>query len=113
MSMAEEHGLLEPSRRTARRLFPTYRLRAETVAAMSRAVTYRRRGVDGMDQKIIDHVREYGFVTNRTLQRLFDIQVYAARDMLNDLRARQILEKIGDARGGTGVRYGPGPAFPR
>ncbi|NJP24122.1 hypothetical protein FLW53_07895 [Microbispora sp. SCL1-1] len=113
MSMAEEHGLLEPSRRTARKLFPTYRLRAETVAAMSRAITYRRRGVDGMDQKIIDHVREYGFVTNRTLQRLFDIQVYAARDMLNDLRARRILEKIGDARGGTGVRYGPGPAFPR
>ncbi|MBO4271246.1 ATP-binding protein [Microbispora triticiradicis] len=110
--MAEEFALLEPTRRTVRKPFPTYRLRAETVAAMSRAVAYRRRGVDGTDQKVIDHVREYGFVTNRTLQRLFDIQVYAARDMLNDLRARGILEKIGDARGGTGVRYGPGPAFP-
>ncbi|KAA9381637.1 transcriptional regulator [Microbispora cellulosiformans] len=111
--MAEEFALLEPTRRTVRKPFPTYRLRAETVAAMSRAVAYRRRGVDGTDQKVIDHVREYGFVTNRTLQRLFDIQVYAARDMLDDLRARRILEKIGDARGGTGVRYGPGPAFPR
>ncbi|GIH73549.1 ATP-binding protein [Sphaerimonospora thailandensis] len=111
-ALADACGLLEATRRTARKSFPTYRLRPETVTAMSRAVSYRSRSVDGMDQKVIDHVREYGFVTNRTIQRLFDIQVYAARDLLNDLRKRQILEKIGDARGGTGVRYGPGPRFP-
>jgi ATP-dependent DNA helicase RecG len=79
---------------------------------MSRAIAYRPQGTDGMDQKVIDHVREYGFVTNRTMQRLFDVQLFAARNVLNDLRKRQILEKIGDARGGTGVRYGPGPNFP-
>lgn len=111
--MATAYGLIEPTRRTARNAFPSYRLRSETVAAMSRAVTYRRRTIDGTDQKIIDHVREYGFVTNRTLQRLFDIHVFAARDLLNNLREREILEKIGDAKGGTGVRYGPGPRFPR
>ncbi|MFC0862240.1 ATP-binding protein [Sphaerimonospora cavernae] len=80
-AMADDSGLLEATRRTARRSFPTYRLRPETVTAMSRAVSYRSRSVDGMDQKVTDHVREYGFVTNRTIQRLFDIQVYAARDL--------------------------------
>jgi len=62
---------------------------------------------------VIEHVREYGFVTNRTIQRLFDISVYAARNMLAEMRGRGLLEKIGEARGGPGVRYGPGPGFPQ
>jgi ATP-dependent DNA helicase RecG len=105
-------GYLEPSRRTAARTTPTYRLRSEAIAAMSLAVTYGHRGADDIDQKVIDHIREYGFVTNRTIQRLFDISVYAARNMLAEMRGRGLLEKIGEARGGPGVRYGPGPAFP-
>lgn len=106
-------ALLEASRRTAARATPSYRLRSETIAAMSRAVAYGRRGTDDIDQKVIEHVREYGFLTNRTIQRLFDISVYGARNMLVDLRSRGLLEKIGDARGGRGVRYGPGPNFPQ
>ena len=106
-------GYLEPNRRTASHATPTYRLRSEAIAAMSLAVTYGRRGVDDMDQKVIEHVREYDFVTNRTIQRLFDIPVYAARNMLAEMRSRGLLEKIGDARGGPGVRYGRGPNFPR
>lgn len=112
-AMTDEYRLLEPTRRTVSKLLPTYRLRSETLAAMARAVTYQRRSIDEMDQKVVDHVREYGFVTNRTLQRLFDMHVYAARDLLNNLRDRQVLTKIGDARGGKGVRYGPGPKFPK
>ncbi|MFE3455089.1 ATP-binding protein [Nonomuraea sp. NPDC059194] len=110
-SMAGER-LIEPSRRTVAKAFPSYRLQSEAVAAMSRAMSYHWHTIDGIDQKIVDHVREYGFVTNRTLQRLFDIHVYAARDLLNSLRDRGILEKIGEAKGGPGVRYGPGPRFP-
>jgi ATP-dependent DNA helicase RecG len=105
-------GYLEASRRTAARPTPTYRLRSETIAAMSHAVAYGRRTTDDVDLKVIEHVREYGFVTNRTIQRLFDINVYAARNMLAEMRNRGLLEKIGDARGGPGVRYEPGPDFP-
>jgi ATP-dependent DNA helicase RecG len=79
---------------------------------LSRAVTYQRRTLDQIDTKVIEHVREYGFITNRTLQRTFDMHVYAARDLLTDLRRREILEE-GKARGGPGVRSGPGPRFPR
>ncbi len=108
-----EHRIVEATRRTANRQSPTYRLRADTVAILSRALAYQRRQVDEADEKIIEHLREYGFITNRTVQRLFDIGVFPARNMLSDLRARGLLDKIGDARGGPGVRYGPGRSFPR
>ena len=111
----QEIGLLEPTRRTLRKPFPAYRLRNEPLAALARAVSYRRRTIDQIDEKVIEHVQEYGFVANRTLQRLFDRDLYAARNLLNDLRDRGLLEKVGTARGGPGVKYmkyGPGPKFP-
>ena len=112
LALLADAGYLEASRRTAARSTPTYRLRSETIAAMSRAVGYGRRTTDDVDHKIVEHVREYGFVTNRTVQRLFDINVPAARNLLVEMRGRGLLEKIGDARGGPGVRYGPGRDFP-
>jgi len=108
-----EPALLEATRRTLRKPFPTYRLQNQPLVDLARAVTYRRRTPDGIDAKVVDNVSEYGFVTNKTLQRLFDIDVYAARNMLSDLRDREILEKIGKARGGPGVKYGPGGKFPK
>jgi ATP-dependent DNA helicase RecG len=109
----QESGLLEPTRRTVRKPFPVYRLRNKPLAELSRAVSYRRRTLDEIDAKVVEHVEEYGFVTNRTLQRLFDVNVYAARNMLTDLRERKLLRKIGEARGGPGVRYGRGRKFPK
>jgi ATP-dependent DNA helicase RecG len=108
----ERYHILEATRSTARKPFPRYQLRPEPLAALGRALSYHRRVPDQIDAKVIEHVREYGFVTNKTLQRLFDIHVYAARDMLIDLRARGIVGKVGTARGGTGVKYAPGPNFP-
>jgi ATP-dependent DNA helicase RecG len=96
------------------RPFPTHRLQNQPLVDLARAVTYRRRTtLDGIDAKVVDNVSEYGFVTNKTLQRLFDIDVYAARNMLSDLRDRELLAKIGKARGGPGVKYGPGKKFPK
>ena len=105
-------GLVEPSRRTARRPFPTYSLAPAALSGLGRSVTYHRRGADGMDQKVVDHVREYGFITNQTLRRMFDLTVYPARDLLRDMQARGLLRKLDDKTAGPGVRYGPGDAFP-
>jgi ATP-dependent DNA helicase RecG len=106
-------GLLEATRRTLNRPFPTYQLRNAPLAGLGRAVSYRRRFLDEGDAKIVEHIHEYGFVTNKTLQRLFDVELYPARNMLTDLQKREILAKIGDAKGGPGVKYGPGPKFPK
>jgi hypothetical protein len=43
---------------------------------------------------------------------MFDMNVYAARNLLTDLQARGLVTKIGTARGGPGVRYGPRESLP-
>lgn len=113
-----EGRVIEPTRRTAHHPAPAYRLRPEAIAGLGRAVAYGRRQLDASDEKVLEHISEYGHITNRTVQRLFDLDVYAARNLLADLRKRGLVVKIGDARGGPGVRYGPpsgtpGPAQPQ
>lgn len=104
--------LVEPTRRTARRPFPSYALAVDALSGMGRAVRYHRRYADAVDQKVVEHVREYGYITNQTLRRLFDLGVYPARDLLRDLRERGVLQKLDEKARGPGVRYGPGPDFP-
>lgn len=101
-----DERVAEATRRTAHHPAPTYRLRPEAVAGLARALRYHRRQVDASDEKVLEHIHEYGFITNRTVQRMFDLDVYRARNLLADLRARGLITKIGDARGGPGVRYG-------
>lgn len=107
-----EAELVEPSRRTVRKPFPNYALAPIVLAALGRAVAYRRRDAADIDQKIVDHVSEYGYITNQTLRRLFDLGVYPARDLLRDLQERGVLRKLDEKAGGPGIRYGRGPNFP-
>ncbi|MGI5273200.1 hypothetical protein ACQEUU_28910 [Nonomuraea sp. CA-218870] len=46
------------------------------IARLGSAVAYHSRATDDIDRKIIEHVRDYGEVNNRTIQRLFDVDVY-------------------------------------
>jgi ATP-dependent DNA helicase RecG len=105
-------GLVEPSKRTARKPFPTYALTSRALASMGRSVSYHRQDNAEVVTKVAEHVNEYGHITNQTLRRMFDVGVYPARDMLRDLQERGILEKVGDRVAGPGVRYGPGPKLP-
>ncbi len=111
LSRLSDRGLIEVTRRTSYRPVPRYQLRSEALTRLSRAVTYQRSGVDEAEQKVMEHIQEYGFVTNRTLQRLFDVNVYTSRNILTSLRNRGVLVKVDSARGGASVRYGPGPKF--
>jgi ATP-dependent DNA helicase RecG len=105
-------GLVAPTRGTTRRPFPSYALTPEALAGLGRAVAYHRQGADVRDDKIVDHVREFGYVTNQALRRMLDIKVHQARDVLRDLQQRGVLVKLDDRAGGPGIRYGPGPSFP-
>lgn len=105
--------LLEPTPSTTSRRFPTYRLRHDVAARLGPALSYRRRDKGELDTKVAHHVDEYGYINNSTLQRLFDVDVYAARDMLRDLVGRELLVRISEQKRGTAVRYGPGPRFPQ
>jgi ATP-dependent DNA helicase RecG len=108
----EEAAILEPTRVTARRAHPAYRLRGEVLKVLGTAVPYQRRTMDEIDRKVVAHVREYGKVTNKTIQNLFDVGIQRARDILADMVARQIIVKISAHERGPGVEYGPGVKFP-
>lgn len=111
--LAEEHvGMIEPTRGTARRRFPKYRLREHAVRELGTAVRYNLRSIDQTDRRVIAHVREYGQITNRTIRNLFDVHVDRARDILADLVKRGILVKTSQASRGPSVTYGPGAKFP-
>ncbi|MFC4588901.1 RNA-binding domain-containing protein [Sphaerisporangium corydalis] len=104
--------ILEPTRGTMRLSFPSYRLRGDVVARLGAAVSYHSRAMDEIDRKVIDHIMDYGEVNSRTIQRLFDVDVYQARDILRDLVGREMITRTSEQKRGTAVRYGPGPAFP-
>lgn len=105
-------GLLEPTRQTAARTRRVYRLRGEALKALGSAVSYQRRTTDDIDRKIIDHVREYEKVTNRTVRNLLDVGTDRAAAILGGLVKRGVLVKTSEARRGLSVEYGPGPDFP-
>lgn len=105
-------AILEPTRESARRGHPTYRLRGEVLKALGPAVPYQRRTVDEIDRKVIAHVYEYGKVTNRTVQNLLDVGIQRARDILADMVRRRLLRKTSSHERGPGVEYGAGPRFP-
>lgn len=109
---SENVAVIEPVRQTARQRHPNYRLRAEALKALGSAVPYQRRTVDEIDRKVIAHVREYGKVTNRTLQNLFDMSIQRARGVLADMVGRRLLRKTSAHERGPGVEYGPGSKFP-
>ena len=112
--LAQDHpGMLEPTRASRRMSTRQYRLRAESLKVLGTAVRYQRRTVDETDRKVIAHLREYGKITNRTLQNLFDIDVWRSRDILADLQQREVIVRTSQSARGPGVTYGPGPRFPK
>lgn len=104
--------ILEPSAGTATRAHPNYRLRSAVLVALGPAVSYHRRSSSEVDRKVVDHLREYGTINSATIQRLFDVDVYRARDMLRDFVGREILVRISDQTRGPKVKYGTGAQFP-
>ncbi|MFT4212730.1 MAG: ATP-binding protein [Microbacterium sp.] len=108
----DEIRLLEPTRETARRAYPKYRLREEALAALGPAVTYRRRTTDQLDRKIIELVHETGTINARMVRILLDLDTIGASRVLADLVDRGILIKTSEATRGPSVTYGRGSAFP-
>jgi ATP-dependent DNA helicase RecG len=107
-----EAQLLEPTAGTHGRAHPNYRLRSAPLVSLGPAVAYHRRSASDIDRKVIDHMREYGTINSATVQRVFDVDVYQARDILRDFVGREILVRISEQSRGPKVKYGPGPQFP-
>jgi ATP-dependent DNA helicase RecG len=109
---SDDIAMLEPTRQSARRTHPTYRLRGPVLQLLGSAVSYQRRTTDEIDRKVIEHVREYQKVTNRTVRNLLDVSTPRAAAILGDLVARDIIVKTSEAQRGPSVEYGRGAKFP-
>ena len=107
-----EIELIEPTARTVGRLNPDYKLRSSVVAALGPALAYQRSPRADRDRKILEHIREYNTINNAAIQRMFDMDVYNARNVIQDLIGREILVRTSEQARGSGVKYGPGPKFP-
>lgn len=107
-----EAQLLEPTAGTIARAYPNYRLKSAALVALGPAVAYHRRSSSEIDRKVIDHVREYDTINSATVQRIFDVDVYRARDILRDFVGREILIRVSEQARGPKVRYGRGAQFP-
>lgn len=104
--------MLEPTRETARRQHPNYRLREHVITALGPAVTYRRRTTDEYDRKVVELVREAGTINARIIRIALDLAAVPASRLLADLVERRILAKTSESQRGPSVTYGPGPDFP-
>lgn len=109
---SEQVGMLEVTRQTARRTHPTYRFREEPLRLLGTAVPYIRHKADDIERRVIQHLREYGRITNQTVQNLFNVKSDRANQILKDMRERGILVKTSEAQRGPSVEYGPGSKFP-
>lgn len=109
----DDRALVEPSTGSVARRYPSYRLRGSVLAELGPAVSYHRTPSGERDRKIIEHLTEYGSINNRTVQNLFDVDVYRASAILRELGAREVVVRTSEQRRGHAVKYGPGPALPQ
>ncbi len=110
----DRYDLIEPTREARRLRRPRYRFRERARAELGTLLPYHRNEQDEIDRRVIAHVREYGTISNQTVQNLLQVGRPRASAILRNLSERGFLEKTDESpeRGPT-VRYGPGPDFPR
>ncbi len=110
---SDDASLIEPTNGTKNRKHPNYRLQGPVLGKLGPAVHYYVNPAASGERKIIEHLREYGSINSKAVQRMLDIDVYAARDILRSLTDRAIIVRTSTQTRGTAVKYGHGPNFPK
>jgi ATP-dependent DNA helicase RecG len=99
-------GLIEPTRSTAGRRRPSYRLSARTAAALRPALKYRTGTIDIDDDKLLRHLKRHRRIANEDVRNYLECDVATARNRLTRLRKKGYIEI--DPRGpgrGPNVEY--------
>ncbi len=98
--------IVEPTRGTARRQQPSYRLASSALAALRTALRYRTESIDSDDRKLIRHLRRNGQITNADVRDYLDCDIYTARNRLTRLRQKGWIDFAPDSpRRGPDVVY--------
>lgn len=94
-------GLIEPTRSTAGRRRPSYRLSARTAAALRPALKYRTGTIDIDDDKLLRHLKRHRRIANEDVRNYLECDVATARNRLTRLRKKGYIEidPAGPSRG--------------
>jgi ATP-dependent DNA helicase RecG len=85
-------GLIEPTRSTATRRRPSYRLSASAAAALRPALTYRAGTIDIDDAKLLRHLKRHRRIANEDVRNYLECDVATARNRLTRLRKKGYIE---------------------
>lgn len=94
-------GLIEPTRSTAGRRRPSYRLSARTAAALRPALRYRTGSIDIDDAKLLRHLKRHRRIANEDVRNYLECDVATARNRLTRLRKKGFI-RIDPARPSRG-----------
>lgn len=84
-----------------------WRLRPSVASALGTAVQHRSRAGSARP-RVEAHLKEYGWITNRTIRNMFDLDVQQATQLLNELRAANVVLKDPDGpQRGPSIRWLP------
>jgi ATP-dependent DNA helicase RecG len=109
----DSYELLEPVRETRRYRLPAYRFRERIRAELGTLLPYHRNTSDESERRIVAHLREYGTISNQTVQNLLLVGGQRASVILRSLAERAVIQRTADSpTRGPSVRYQPGPGFP-
>lgn len=84
-----------------------WRLRPTVATALGTAVQHRARAGSARP-RVEAHLKEYGWITNKTIRNMFDLDIQQATQVLNELRAANVVVK--DPNGpqrGPSIRWLP------
>ena len=111
LAMQPKNPIIEATRGTRRHREPEYALTGDALRSLGSVVAYNKMTGDEIDRKILMHLREYGRISNKTLQNMLDVDVYRSRDILRKLVERDIIVRTSSQTRGIAVEYGPGTRF--
>lgn len=84
-----------------------WRLRSSVASALGTAVQHRARA-DSARPRVEAHLHEYGWITNKTIRNMFDLDLQQANQILSDLRAANVVVKDPDGpQRGPSIRWLP------
>jgi ATP-dependent DNA helicase RecG len=81
-------GLIEPTRSTAGRRRPSYRLSAKSAAALRPALRYRTGSIDIDDAKLLRHLKRHRRIANEDVRNYLECDLATARNRLTRLRRK-------------------------
>lgn len=112
LSRMHDADIVEPSKRTSREQYPSYRLSQKSAVSLRRALAYRTESIDDDDAKLIRHLHRHRSITNEDVRDYLNCDTPTARNRLTRFRKKGWIKFAdGSPTRGPNVTYVPTEAL--